>query len=130
MSNNQKQIFVAAHPEARRRACAAIMAAPDGYVIRISPPTRTLAQNSLIHPVVAAIMKHMESHGARARSPDWWRYYLLGKFAGSEVCEDPDGSGGIVVMNRETGTSGMDIERASEFIDWMMAFGTEIGVVW
>ena len=31
-------------------------------------------------------------------------------------------------MNRETGTSGMDKEKASEFIEWMYAWGIEIGV--
>lgn len=123
-----KQFFVMAHQEARRRAITAIQNAPDGYVVKITPPTRTLDQNGLIHPVVRSIKKHMEAHGARKRSEDWWRYYLLGKFAGSEVCEDPDGSGGVVVMNREAGTSGMDKERASEFIEWMYSFGIEIGV--
>jgi hypothetical protein len=72
----------------------------------------------------------MEAHGAKHRCEDWWRYYLLGKFAGNEICEDPDGSGGVVVMNREPGTSVMDKERASEFIDWMYAWGSGIGVVW
>lgn len=125
-----KQFFVLAHAEARRRAVMAIQNAPDGYVVKVQPPTRTLDQNDLIHPVVRAIKKHMEAHGAKKRTEDWWRYYLLGKFAGSEVCEDPDGSGGIVVMNRETGTSRMDKDRASEFIEWMYAWGTGIGVEW
>jgi hypothetical protein len=124
-----RQTFILVHEEARRRALDAVRNAPDGYVVKIQPPTRTLDQNGLIHPVVRAIKSHMETHGARKRSEDWWRYYLLGKFAGSEVCEDPDGSGGVVVMNRETGTSGMDKERASEFIEWMYAWGSEIGVM-
>lgn len=123
-----KQLFILRDDAVRRRACDAIMAAPEGYAVKLQPPTRTLDQNGLIHPVVREIKKHMEAYGAKTRSEDWWRYYLLGKFAGNEVCEDPDGGGGIVVMNRETGTSGMDKERASEFIEWMMAFGTGIGV--
>lgn len=124
------QIFVLAHPEARRRAIEAVRTATDGYVVHVGPPTRTPEQNSLIHPVVRQIKRHMESHGARKRSEEWWRYYLLGKFAGLEVCEDPDGSGGVVVMNREAGTSGMDKGRASEFIEWMYAWGTGIGIDW
>ena len=125
-----KKMYVLAHDQARARAVQSIQNAPQGYVVKIQPPTRSLDQNGLIHPVVRVIKKHMETHGARKRSEDWWRYYLLGKFAGNEVCEDPDGSGGIVVMNRETGTSGMGVDRASEFIEWMYAWGTEIGVVW
>lgn len=120
--------FVLAHSEARRRAQEAIANAPQGYVVRITEPKRTANQNDLIHPVVRQIQKHMEAHGAKKRSEDWWRYYLLGKFAGNEVCEDPDGSGGIVVMNRETGTSGMGKGKGSEFIEWMYAFGANIGV--
>ena len=115
-------------PTNRRTLIDYLMAAPDGWIVEIHEPIRTEPQNDHIHPVVRAIKKHMEAHGARKRSEDWWRYYLLGKFAGSEVCEDPDGSGGIVVMNKEAGTRGMNKARAKEFIEWMYAFGTEIGV--
>lgn len=125
-----KQLYVLSHPAARHRAVEAVQTAPEGFVVRIGPPTRTLEQNGLIHPVARQIQKHLELNGARKRSEEWWRYYLLGKFAGSEVCEDPDGSGGIVVMNRETGTSGLNKEKASEFIEWMYAWGTGIGVEW
>lgn len=123
-----KQLFILAHTTARTRAVQAITEAPAGYVVRVSPPTRTLEQNGLIHPVARAIKKHMEANGAKKRSEDWWRYYLVGKFAGQEVVEDPDGEGGIVVMNKEDGTSGMDKKRASEFVEWMYAFGSNIGV--
>lgn len=125
-----KEFFILAHDEARRRAREACLNAPEGTKVRFSPGGRTLPQNDLIHPVVRRIQKYMQSKGAKKRSEEWWRYYLLGKFAGSEVCEDPDGSGGIVVMNREAGTSGMNKERASEFIEWMYAFGSDIGIDW
>lgn len=115
-------------PNNRHTLMDYIRTAPDGWVFELSEPKRTEPQNNHIHPVVRAIQKHMEAHGAKKRSEDWWRYYLLGKFAGNEVCEDPDGSGGIVVMNREAGTSGMNKARANEFIEWMYAFGTSIGV--
>ena len=101
---------------------------PDGWILRIDPPKRTLNQNGLIHPVVRQIQVYMEANGAPKRPESWWRYYLLGKYRGQEVVQDPDGSGGIVVINRSTGTSDLDKDEASEFIEWLYSFGTDIGV--
>lgn len=101
---------------------------PDGWVLTVAPPKRTLNQNGLIHPVIRQIQVFMEANGAPKRPESWWRYYLLGKYKGQEVVQDPDGSGGIVVINRSTGTSDLDKEEASEFIEWLYAWGTDIGV--
>jgi hypothetical protein len=47
-----KAVFHLVHDEARRRAVQAAQAAPDGYVVKVSPPNRNLAQNALIHAVL------------------------------------------------------------------------------
>jgi hypothetical protein len=120
--------FVLAHQVARDRAAQAVKDAPDGWVVRITKPTRTLEQNALIHPVCRQIRKYMVAHGAPKKSEEWWRYYLVAKWAGNEVMQDPDGSGGIVVIPKHAGTSGLSKEEASEFIEWAYAFGANIGV--
>src|SRR5690606_41658816 len=43
-----KQVVVMAHQEARRRAVEAVRLAPDGDVVRVSPPTRILEPNALV----------------------------------------------------------------------------------
>lgn len=113
----------------RARIVTTLSETPDGYVVSIDAPKRSLNQNSLIHPVVKEIQDYMEANGAPKRSKEWWRYYLLGKWRGNEIVPDPDGSGGFVVINKAAGTSGLDKHEASEFIEWMYAFGSNIGVM-
>ena len=102
---------------------------PGGDVLMVlTRPKRTLPQNDIIHPLCRQIAKHMEKHGAPKRSETWWRYYLVGKWAGQEVLPDPTGEG-FVVMAKKT-TSDLTKGEASEFVEWLYAFGTSIGVEW
>lgn len=114
----------------RQRLKDLIDEVPTGYILEIKEPKRTLNQNALIHPVVKQIQDYMEGHGAPARSKEWWRYYLLGKWNGSEITPDPDpdAKGSFVVINRHAGTSGLSKAEASEFIEFLYAFGCNIGV--
>ena len=104
---------------------------PAGPVaVRLGRERRTLDQNAHIHPVVRAIQRHMEANGAPKRSEHWWRYYLLGKFGGQDITPDPDGSGQFVVINHAVGTSDLRKDRAAEFVEWLYAFGADVGVDW
>jgi len=104
---------------------------PGGpVVVRLGRERRTLDQNAHFHTLVRSIKSHMEANGAPKRNEDWWRYYLLAKFNGQDITPDPDGSGQFVVINRLVGTSDLRKDRAAEFVDWMYAFGSEVGVDW
>lgn len=104
--------------------------AAGAVVCRLGRPNRTKDQNALIHPVVRQIIKHMHANGSPKRSEEWWRHYLVAKHAGQEIVPDPCGDGSFVVMNKVSGTSDMKVPEASEFIEWMYAWGAEIGVEW
>lgn len=123
-----KQIFRLVHTEARKNALEAVRTAQDGLTVTIAPSTRTLDQNALIHPVCRAVQFHLESHGSTKRSEDWWRNYFVAKYAGQEVV--PDGEGGFIVVNKCKGTSSMNKAEASDFIEWLYAYGSEIGIDW
>ena len=116
------------NPVNRPAVIKAITEAPNGWQVSLTEGGRTLSQNALIHPVARQIQQYMEAHGAPARSEEWWRYYLLGKWQGHEITPDPDGSGGFVVINKSCGTSGLSKAEASEFTEFLYAFGTNIGV--
>jgi len=113
---------------AKKAACRHVLAAPEGYYVRIQEPTRTLQQNSLIHPVCRTVQKHLEANGAAKHSESWWRDYFVAKFGGQEII--PDSDGGYIVMNKIHGTSSMGKRQGSDFIEWLHAFGSEIGVDW
>jgi len=95
----------------------------------LTRPQRTLAQNDHLHPVIRQIAKYMQDNGAPRRKESWWRYYLLGKWQGQEVLPDPMGDG-FIVMSKISGTSELTKAQAGEFLEWLYAFGTSIGVEW
>lgn len=47
--------FRLVHAEARRRAADACQSAPDGFIVRITEPTRNLEQNAAQWPLLDAI---------------------------------------------------------------------------
>ena len=48
---------------ARQAACRYINEAPDGYVVTIAEPTRTLEQNSKLWPMLAELAEQTDWHG-------------------------------------------------------------------
>lgn len=122
--------FVLVHDEARRRALEFVRTAPAGSVVTVGEAKATRAQNDKVHPLIREVQQYMEAHGAPKRSEDWWRHYLVAKYAGQEIVPDPDGSGRFTVMNKISGTSEMTKASKSEFIEWLYSFGVEIGMEW
>lgn len=55
-----KQTYILAHDEARQRAIAAVMAAPDGMVVEIGELGRTKDQNAAMWPVLDAFAKQRQ----------------------------------------------------------------------
>lgn len=55
-----KKTFFLVHDMARQRARQAAASAPDGYVVAVSEPTRTLEQNAAQWPILDAISKHKQ----------------------------------------------------------------------
>lgn len=106
-------------------------ALPAGAVMmRLGRSQRTLEQNSHFHPLIRTIKQHAEANGAAVRSERWWRYVLLGKFGGVQTDADPFATGGVIVINRHTGTSSLDKETAADFITWLYDFGIYVGIDW
>lgn len=106
----------------------------DGVVLELTveqyDPARTIPQNDHIHPLVRQIKRHLERSGATERPEEWWRGYLVAEYAGQEVIPSRHEPGKYVVVNKLGGTSAMKKVEASEFIEWLYAFGSSIGVEW
>lgn len=122
-----KQTYILAHDLARRRAVAAVVEAPAGYVISVAPPARTLDQNALIHPTIASIAK------ALGRPPDkeslrQLRYLLLEQWM-HETQRPPmfqrsfDGQRWVSVNK---GTSDLDKPDCREFIEFLLATEADV----
>lgn len=58
---------------AREAACLRIYAAPDGYVVRITEPTRTLEQNALLHAELSEVAEKLIWAGEKQDVETWKR---------------------------------------------------------
>ena len=55
----QKRIIKLAHPLARESAIQAVREAPDGFVVRVEEPTRTLDANAAMWPILEAFAQQL-----------------------------------------------------------------------
>ena len=123
--------FILAHEEARRRAIEAVRDAPAGFVVQIKPPTRTNAENALLHALIAQIAQQIEWAGAK-RDPETWKRLLVSAWCRVrgeplEMLPALDGHGVDLVPVRTSKLSKAD---AADLISYVEAWGTEKGVKW
>ena len=126
-----KQIFRFVHIEARRRAAAYCMVAPEGSIAEFKDATRTLEQNALLHGQLADISKQVEWYQQRFNLAVWKRLCTYSYLR--EVRESPllipalDGNGMDVIYEK---TSQMGVKQMTGLIEWNYAFGAEKNVIW
>ena len=56
-------IFVLSHSAARKNAADAVLNAPEGHIVTIKQPTRTLDQNALLWAVLNDLSKQFDWYG-------------------------------------------------------------------
>lgn len=118
-----KKHFIFAHQQARQLAAKACMESPDGWHCRITPPTRSLEQNSKLWASLTDVSRQVQWHG-RKLSPDEWKCIFSAALKKQDVCPGIDG--GFVVMAQST--SQMTIKEMIDMIELITAFGVEHGV--
>ena len=124
-----KAIFVlraSPHP-VRQRCCEAVQDAPDGYVVTIQPPKRSLVQNAKMWSMLADLAKQVDWYGLKLSSEDWKD--VLSASLRKEIRTVPNVEGnGLVVLGMRT--SQMSVRQMNEMIEYMYWFGAEKKVVW
>ncbi|USE79004.1 recombination protein NinB [Cupriavidus gilardii] len=121
----QKRIFRLVHRQARAGAELAIREAPDGYVVMLSEPTRTLDQNAKLWPMLADVSKQVVWHGQKLTTDEWKDVFTAALRRQKAV---PGLDGGFVVCGQST--SKMGKREFAELIELIYAFGAEHGVEW
>lgn len=115
-----KRIFNLVHPEARRRAMAAVADAPDGWRITVAPQTRTLDQNAKFH-ALCSDMVGLPWYGKARNLDDWKTLFVSGHtIATGGVAEIIPGLEGELVNMRES-TAQMNKARSSSLIEYALA---------
>lgn len=120
-----KRIFVLAHRQARAGAQLAIQDAPDGYIVTVGEPTRTLDQNAKLWPMLDDISRQVEWYGQRLSREEWKDVFSAALKKQKVV---PGLDGGFVVCGQST--SKMGKREFGDLIELMYSFGADRGVRW
>lgn len=116
-------------PIARKNAVAAVLAAPEGYVVTIEEETRTLEQNSAAHAILTDIMEQVTWKGQRFNLVTWKRLtqasFLRDQGEQVEMIPALDGNGFDVIYEK---SSKWGKKKFSAWIEWIYAFGAQNGV--
>ena len=126
-----KQIFRFVHDEARRRAAAYCMVAPEGSIAEFKDATRTLEQNALLHCQLTDLSNQVEWYKQKFNPVIWKRLTTFSYLR--EVNEKPllipalDQSGVDLIYEK---TSQMSVKMMTGLIEWNYSFGAEKNVIW
>ncbi len=115
--------FILAHQTARQRAREAIASAPEGYVVTIKQPTRSLEANARLWVLLDCLAKQIVWHGQRLTA-DEWKDVMTSALKRHRVVPGVDG--GFVVLGMRT--SQMTRAEMSELQTLIEAFGADQGV--
>ena len=119
-----KRIWKLTGEVAKKAACREILAAPEGYVVTLAEPTRTLDQNSLLWPLLTEVSKQVDWYGNKLTA-DEWRDVFSASLKRQKVVPGLDG--GFVVCGQST--SRMSKREFSDLVELIYAFGAERGMV-
>lgn len=114
------------HQEARRRAVQAVLDAPEGHVVTIKPPTRSLEQNAFLWSCLNDIAAQVVWHGRKLDASSW-KNIFSSSLRRQDVVPNLDGTG-FVVMG--VSTSKMSRQEMNELIELVSAFGAQHDVRW
>ena len=109
----------------RYHAAKFIEQAPDGYIVTIKEPTRSLDQNARLWAMLADVSKAMPD--GRRHTPEDWKAIFMNA-AGWEV-QFVDGLDGRPFPSGFK-SSRMSVKQMADLITFIMAYGDERGVAW
>lgn len=127
---SSKRRYVLSHSVARQRALDDVRTAPDGYVVKVEEPLRTLDQNSKMWPMLTDISRQVQwpvdGELQLISEEDWKDIFTAALRKHQRMAKGIDG--GVVMLGGRT--SRMRKREFIDLIDIMYAFGNEKGVEW
>jgi NinB protein len=123
-------IFQLSHAQARQRATEAVQKAPDGYVVKITEPTRNLEQNALLWVYLGAFADQLvwPVNGRMVKMlPADWKHVLSAAFRKEQARLAMGLDGGVVMLG--SSTSQMGKREFAEFLDFVSSVAADRGVM-
>lgn len=121
---SDKRIYRLVHDTARRLAAAQCQLAPDGWIVEIKPPNRTLDQNARLWAMLTDVSQQVDWYG-RKLSCEEWKHLFSASLKRQDVVPGLDG--GFVALGQST--SRMTKRELSDLMELISAFGVQKDVV-
>ena len=124
-----KRIFRLSSDQSRNWATQAIKNAPQGYIVIIQEPNRTLEQNALQWPILQAFSEQLEwpVNGCMTKLIDEeWKDILTAAFRQEQPRLAQGLRGGVVMLGQRTSKFGK--REFSDWADFLFAVAAEKGV--
>ena len=108
-------------------------------VVEIKRPNKTRDMEKKYHAMIADIARQVKFDGRRTFSTDVWKARMVEQFAKAKSdMNEPLSSPGATVMSLDgeriifvrPSTTQFKVKEGSEFIEYLYAEGTDMGVVW
>lgn len=118
----EKRVFKMVHAQARRGAVECVQQAPEGYVVTVQEPSRTLDQNAAMWPILEAFADQLQwpVNGAMVwMTAEEWKDVLSAAFRRESVRVAMGMDGGMVMLGSRTSKFG--VREMSEFIEFLKA---------
>lgn len=122
--------FRLVHAQARAGAIRAIQEAPDGHIVTIAEPSRTLDQNAAQWPILQAFADQLEwpVNGRMEKLTDAeWKDLLTAAFKQEVARVSPGLDGGMVLLGART--SKFSKAKFSEWLEFLHSVAADRGVV-
>ena len=124
-----KRIYRLVHSEARRRAQEDVKTAPDGFVVTVAEPTRSLDANAAQWPILTAFSEQLQwpvNGRMESMTPEEWKDVLTAAFRREAVRVAMGMDGGMVMLGARTSKFGK--REFSEWLDFLHATAAARGV--
>lgn len=121
---SEKVTFVLHNDDVRAAVHRFLTSVPDGYVVEIKPPTRTLEQSARFHAAVRDVSRQVEWYG-RKLPEEVWKIMFVASLYKQQVFPDLNGDGMLVINAK---TSRLTTREMGDLTDFVYAFGAQHGV--
>jgi hypothetical protein len=119
---SDKQLFRLINIDVRRRAANAVMSAEDGYMVKITPPTRNLEQSAKFHATCGDAAKTRLYCGKKLSLEQWKVLFISGHAIATGLgAQMVPGLENEFVNIRESSAS-MSVSRMSSLIEYANAY--------
>lgn len=122
---SDRLVFRLAHDRARANALQAVRMAPEGYIVEVKPPTRSLEQNARLWAMLTDVSEQVDWYG-RKLTPEDWKDVFSASLRKARVVPTIDGDGFVPLGMR---TSTMTRAEFGDLMELIEAFGAQRGVV-